>query len=98
MPAKASGDIKCKVLVCHGADDPFETDEDLLSFRREMQEAKADWTMNVYGNSVHGFTNPANKEAKMKGVGYNAEADARSWRDMKNFFDEIFSGAREILN
>ena len=88
-PAPA-GKIKCKVLVCHGADDPFITDEHLLAFRNEMQTGKVDWTLIAYGNSVHGFTNPGNANVNAKGVGYNEDADRRSWADMRQFFGEIF--------
>ncbi len=91
MPAKA-GDVKAKVLALHGADDPFVPDDQIVAFRQEMQAANVDWTLVAYGNSVHGFTNPNNANSKMKGVGYNADADRRSWQAMKAFFDEIFGG------
>src|SRR4051812_16671384 len=88
MPAQA-GTLKAKILVCHGADDPFESDEELLGFRKVMQEAKADWQLIAYGNAVHSFTNPAQK-GELKGAQYNAEADRRSWAAMKDFFNELF--------
>jgi dienelactone hydrolase len=89
MPATPKS-IKCKILVCHGADDSFEPPEQIAAFEKEMKDADADWQFNVYSKAVHGFTNPNNKNSSMKGVAYNEEADKRSWQAMKQFFAEIF--------
>ncbi len=51
--------IKAKVLVCIGGDDPFIPLEQRAAFETEMRDAGVDWQMNVYGNTVHSFTNPA---------------------------------------
>ena len=81
--------IKSKVLVLHGYDDPMVTPDGVLSFAREMTEAKVDWQLFMYGNTMHAFTNP---QANDPGFGtvYSKSADARSWLAMKNFFEEIF--------
>lgn len=89
MPAK-QGDLKAKILACHGADDPHVPPEEVMGFEKEMRDAKADWQLNVYGNAVHSFTNPGAAKAGLPGVAYNAEADHRSWQAMKDFFAEIF--------
>lgn len=60
LPAKA-GELKAKVLVCHGAIDPFVPPAEVAAFEKEMQDAKADWQLVSYGNAVHSFTNPAAK-------------------------------------
>jgi dienelactone hydrolase len=82
--------IKAKILVCHGADDPHVPPEQVSAFDNEMRNAKVDWQMNIYGNAVHGFTNPDAGSDPSKGVAYNKEADRRSWAAMKDFFKEIF--------
>jgi dienelactone hydrolase len=82
--------IKAKVLVCHGADDPHVSWEQVTAFQNEMRDTKADWQMIIYGNAVHGFTNSDNGNDPSKGVAYNKEADTRSWEAMKAFFKEIF--------
>jgi dienelactone hydrolase len=88
-PAK-EGEVRAKVLVCHGADDPFVPMKDVVGFVEEMRGAKANYQVNMYADAVHTFTNPAAKGSTMKGVAYNEQADRRSWEDMKRFFDEIF--------
>ena len=90
-PAPADGkNIKGKVLVCHGADDPFEKPEDLAAFEKEMREAHVDWRLIKYGGAVHSFTQPMAND-NPPGAKYNARADQRSWQDMKSFFAEIFN-------
>jgi dienelactone hydrolase len=91
-PTPADGkNIKCKVLVCHGADDPFEKPEDLAAFEKELRDATVDWRLIKYGGAVHGFTQPMAGNDNSKGAAYNERADKRSWLDMKNFFAEIFN-------
>lgn len=82
--------IKCKVLVCHGADDPFEKPEDLAAFENEMRSAGVDWRLIKYGGAVHSFTDWNAGSDNSKGAAYNERADKRSWEDMKQFFAEIF--------
>jgi dienelactone hydrolase len=82
--------IKAKVLVLHGGDDPHVPSEQVAAFQKEMREAGVDWQMIIYGGAVHSFTNPASGNDPSKGVAYNAEADRRSWEAMKQFFGEIF--------
>ena len=82
--------IKGKVLVLHGADDPFVKPSDVAAFEDEMRKAAVDWQIVFYANAVHSFTNPAAGTDNSKGAAYNAKADARSWEAMKTFFNEIF--------
>src|SRR5688572_26291724 len=88
MPA-GEGGIKARVLVCHGAVDPFVKDEEVVAFRNEMEAAKADYQIVAYGGAVHSFTNPDASGRGMAGVAYNKKADRRSWEAMKDFFSEI---------
>lgn len=82
--------IKAKVLVCHGADDPYVPWDKVIAFQNEMRKTKVDWEIIVFGNAVHGFTNPENGSDPSKGAAYNRQADMRSWEAMKAFFKEIF--------
>jgi dienelactone hydrolase len=90
-PTPADGyNIKCKVLCCHGADDPFEKPSDLAAFQKEMRDAQVDWRLYEYGGAVHAFTDWS-ADGSMPGAKYNERADRRSWNDMKQFFAEIFN-------
>ena len=83
--------IRAKVLVLHGADDPNVPAEQVTAFAQEMRAAGVDWQLIAYSGAVHGFTNPAHGGDNSKGVAYNATADARSWAAMRQFFAELFT-------
>ena len=80
------GNIKCKVLACHGADDPFVKPEDLAAFEKEMRDHQVDWQLIKYGGAVHSFTQKMAGDDPSKGAAYNAQADERSWTHMLDFF------------
>jgi dienelactone hydrolase len=87
------GAIKAKILVLHGAADKFTTDEQIEAFRKEMADAGADYKFIVYPGAMHSFTNP---DADMYGkkfnlpLGYNADADKKSWEELRKFLAAIF--------
>jgi len=83
--------IQGRVLVLHGADDPYVPPEEVAAFKEEMRQAGVDWQFVAYGNTVHSFTNPAAGSDNSSGVAYNETADRRSWLAMQRFFDEIFA-------
>ncbi len=83
--------IKPKMLILHGADDPNAPQEELIAFQDELRKAKADWQINYYGNAVHAFTEPSAGNDNSKGAAYNAEADKRSWQAMLQFLNELFN-------
>ncbi len=87
----AAGQVKAKVLVCHGAEDPLIPAAHVAGFIEEMTKAGADWELISYGNTVHSFTNPDADGTMMPGIKFNAQSDARSWLAMQNFFEEVFS-------
>ena len=53
-PAKSIG---ARVLVLHGAIDPVTPPEEVAGLQKEMEEAKADWQLVLYGGAKHTFTN-----------------------------------------
>lgn len=87
---KDAENISAKVLVLHGVADPHVPMEQVIDFRREMEEAGVDWQLIMYGHAVHSFTNPGAGDDPSSGVAYNADADHRSWGAMKLFFEELF--------
>jgi dienelactone hydrolase len=82
--------IKAKILVLHGADDPFVPPNQVAAFQDEMRKGGVDWQMIYYADAVHAFTVPSAGNDKSKGVAYNEKADKRSWEAMKSFFKELF--------
>jgi dienelactone hydrolase len=87
----AAGQIKAKILINTGADDPMVPFEHVKAFADEMTKAGADWQIISYGGTKHSFTNPDADSVGMPALGYNKLADERSWRAMKSFFEEIFA-------
>lgn len=89
-PKRTTMPIAAKVLVLHGADDPYVSEKEINAFQDEMRVAKADWQMNYYSNAVHAFTDKSLKTSNSSGAAYNELADKRSWEAMKVFFAELF--------
>ncbi len=87
---EAGKNIKCKILVCHGADDPFIPAKDIDAFKSELNEGKVDWQMDIYSGAVHSFTQPMAGNDNSRGAAYNEKADKRSWTAMNSFFGELF--------
>ena len=90
-PTPADGkNIKCKILACHGADDPFVPAKDVTAFEDEMRAAKVDWQLLKFGGAVHSFTDWDMDGKALPGAQYNEAADKRSWTAMQQFFGEMF--------
>jgi dienelactone hydrolase len=86
----ASGKVKASVLVLTGADDPLAPPDQVRAFEDEMRAAGVrDWQIISYGNTLHGFTNPAADGSMMRTARYNEQADRRSWASMQTLFDEV---------
>jgi dienelactone hydrolase len=88
------GAVKARILVLHGEADKFTTAEQIAAFKKEMETAEVDYKFISYPGAMHSFTNPdADQLAKKFNmpIGYNAEADRKSWEEMKQFLTEIFT-------
>jgi dienelactone hydrolase len=86
----SEGQVKARILVLTGADDPFVTPDQVVKFQEEMTKAKADWQVHSYAGTVHSFTNPDAGSIGNPGLAYNKLTDERSWKAMTSFFEEIF--------
>jgi len=87
------GVIKAKILVLNGDADKFTTSEQIEAFKQEMKNAGADFQFISYPGAMHSFTNPdADNYAKKFNmpVGYNADADKKSWAELDKFLTDIF--------
>jgi dienelactone hydrolase len=86
------GDVKARVLVCHGEDDSFVSAEDQAGFRGEMEDLGVDYKFVAYPGAKHGFTNPDATENGRKynlPLEYNETVDRESWQEMKSFWNEV---------
>ena len=83
--------VKAKILICHGADDPFEEPQAIVQYLDAMKVSGLDWQMIFYGGARHSFTNPDADKVGLAALQYNKSADQRSWASMKLFFQEIFT-------
>jgi dienelactone hydrolase len=79
QPAKP-GDIKARILVCHGGADSHVNPE-VPEFKAEMDKANAKMEFITYEGAQHGFTKP--------GPAYQEKADKESWAAMQKFFAEV---------
>ena len=87
------GSIKPSILVCHGSADSMVTMDDLEGFKQEMEQAKADYEVLLLEDAKHAFSNPqADVNAEKYGIdlGYQQQADARSWAAMQALFEKVF--------
>ncbi|MCW5765384.1 MAG: dienelactone hydrolase family protein [Phycisphaeraceae bacterium] len=92
--AAANKDIKAVVMICHGAEDDFVKPEEITNFHAFMKEAGKRFVFISYSGAVHAFTNPNADKANIPSVRYNADADRRSWRHMRDLFEEVFAPER----
>ncbi|PRX54985.1 dienelactone hydrolase family protein [Flagellimonas meridianipacifica] len=93
LPVMPSSDLKAKVLVCNGADDPFISPESIEAFKSAMDSIGASYQYISYPGVKHSFTS---KEADANGekfglpLAYDADADAKSWASLQALFEESF--------
>ncbi|WP_201533721.1 dienelactone hydrolase family protein [Psychrobacter ciconiae] len=84
----ADSSFQAKVLVAHGRDDSMVSMDAIEDLKKELDAADVDYTIDVYDNAKHGFTNPdADKRAAENEVdlGYNEAAANQSWENMIDF-------------
>jgi dienelactone hydrolase len=85
------GKVRAKVLVCHGADDPLVPKEQILQYQDNLRTSGADWQFMAYGGAKHSFTVPEADKVGVPALGYNKNADQRSWKLLLSFLEEVFA-------
>ena len=86
--------LKAKILVCHGGNDKFVSENDVNTFKHQLDSIGAEYKFIVYPNATHAFTNPdATKNGKKFNmpIEYNEKADKDSWNDMTMFFKKVLN-------
>jgi dienelactone hydrolase len=89
------GQVRARLLVCHGANDPHVPPADVTAFSEEMDHAGADWQLNIYGGAQHGYTHADANPGANPGLAYNQLADDRSFTAARDFLTEAFSDQPE---
>jgi dienelactone hydrolase len=97
MLPPAGAPNKVKILICQGAVDPTIKPEQTAAFVKALNDAKFDYKFVLYAGAKHAFSNPdadalAQANHIEAAIGYNADADRRSWADMRAFLSELFAG------
>lgn len=81
--------IKAKILVMHGAIDPYVPAKEVADFQKEMNDAKVDYQLIAYSGAVHAFTQAHVGNDVSSGAAYNENADKRSFTSLLNFLSEV---------
>jgi dienelactone hydrolase len=79
---EAAKNIKGRVLILHGAEDPVAPLEEVNTLISHLRAAKVDWQLEVYSGSQHAFTRPQNASEE--------RADREYKVAMTRFFREVF--------
>lgn len=88
LPERDDRKVRCKVMVCAGAEDPLIPSEARERFIKLMTDAQADWQYITYGNAGHSFTDKSVDAFGIEGFFYHAATDVRSWSALRALFDE----------
>lgn len=89
-PAEGAN-IKAKVLVLHGADDPYVAAKDLDGFEKELRDNKVKFELIKFSGAVHSFTELGAGNDNSKGAAYNKYADDKSFLYAKTFLVDAFA-------
>jgi len=79
---EAAKNIKGRVLILHGAEDPVAPLEEVDKVVGDLRAAKVNWELQLFSGAQHGFTNPANPSEE--------RADREYKIAIQRFFKEIF--------
>lgn len=75
--------IQTEVLVCHGADDKFISEESIKAFKERLKDADVKLNFVSFPGAVHSFTVKDAGKHNNPGMQYQKEADEKSWELMK---------------
>jgi dienelactone hydrolase len=78
----AAKNIKGRVLILHGAEDPTAPLSELDLAIKELRQTQVDWQLELYSGADHGFTTPSTPT--------NDRANVRAWAATQKFFAEVF--------
>ena len=78
----AAKNIKGRVLILHGAEDPTAPLSEVDLVIKDLRQTQVDWQLELYSGADHGFTTPSTPA--------NERANVRAWAATQKFFAEVF--------
>lgn len=90
-PPMEDDTISAAILFCHGDADPLVPDDVIKAATDGLDAKGVDWQLIRYAGAKHAFSNPKADTYGLAPVGYDEQADQRSWSHMRVFFDELFA-------
>jgi len=78
----AAKNIKGRVLILHGAEDPTAPLSEVDLVIKELRQTQVDWQLELYSGADHTFTTPDTPA--------NDRANVRAWGATQKFFSEVF--------
>jgi dienelactone hydrolase len=82
-----SANIQAKVMVLHGAADPYVPQEHVREFVEVMNATDVDWQLVQFGGAVHSFTDP---QAQSDGARYDPVVAKRAFEMMDDLFEALW--------
>ncbi|EFP07842.1 hypothetical protein CRE_26129 [Caenorhabditis remanei] len=79
------------IQVHHGDLDEHVPKTAVDAFHEEMRARNADFVFISHGKAMHSFTDPDSATIAPSGVGYNENADKRSWKATVELLKEVFA-------
>jgi dienelactone hydrolase len=83
FPADGAKNIKGRVLILHGAEDPVAPLTEVNALVEQLRAAKVNWQLDIYSGTQHAFTHPQNPSEE--------RADREYKVAMTRFLKEIFA-------
>ena len=83
------GAVKAHVAAYCGRNDPYAPIEDIEALRHEMEAAEVTYSLMIYGDVEHGFTDPHAASHSQPGISYDAIAQKTSWAATLALLDEV---------
>lgn len=88
LPIEDRGKVQASILVLHGDADTLVPEPAVTAFLNSLRSTEIDWQFVRYSNAKHAFTNPAQKDSTMEGVGYHPVAERRAMQAVREFLAE----------
>lgn len=79
VPTAPQDGAGARILMCHGDADPFVPPDQLEACKSSLTAAAARWDLMTFSQTMHSFTNPAQRLNSNPAFEYNERAARLSW-------------------